>query len=122
MTTKKASLHFLGAAFALGLFVSAAVAQEDVVVQGEVVDMACYMAKGAKGTAHKTCAEMCAKKGVPLGLLTDNGELYLLVDDHNNEQPYQEVKKFAGARAEVSGKKYVRNGMNGIVVHGVKGL
>lgn len=101
---------------------SAANAQEEITVQGEIVDLACYMAKGAKGIAHKTCAQMCAKKGVPLGLLTDSGELYLLVDDHNNEAPYGELKKLAGERAEVTGKKFVRNNLPSIVVGGAKGL
>ncbi|MCX8071061.1 MAG: hypothetical protein N3C12_01230 [Candidatus Binatia bacterium] len=106
----------------LGVSALVAVAQEEVKLQGEVVDLACYMAKGAKGSGHKSCAQMCAKKGVPLGLLTDAGELYLLVDDHNNEAPYNEVKKLAGERAEVTGKKYLRNNLPGIVVEGVKGL
>src|SRR5438034_1164409 len=77
----------------------AARAQEDVKVQGEVVDMACYMAKGSKGAAHKACAQMCAKKGVPIGLLTDAGEIYLLLDDHNNADPYDDARKLAGERA-----------------------
>lgn len=99
-----------------------AVAQEQVTLQGEVVDMACYMAKGSRGAAHKSCAQMCAKKGVPLGLLTDGGELYLLVDDHDNAAAYDAVKKLAGERAEVSGRKFVKQGVASIVVGAAKGL
>ena len=58
---------------ALVLTAATAAAQEDVTVQGEVVDMACYMAKGSKGAAHMACAQMCAKKGVPIGVLTESG-------------------------------------------------
>lgn len=97
-------------------------AQEQVTLQGEVVDMACYMAKGSRGAAHKSCAQMCAKKGVPLGLLTDGGELYLLVDDHDNAAAYEAVKKLAGERAEVSGRKFVKQGVASIVVGAAKGL
>jgi hypothetical protein len=93
-----------------------------VTVQGEVVDMACYMAKGSRGAAHKACAVMCAKRGVPIGVLTDAGELYLLLDDHNNEDPYEAVKKLAGERAEVTGKKINKQGVAGIVVGSAKGL
>lgn len=97
-------------------------AQDAVTVQGEVIDLSCYLAKGSRGAAHKSCAQMCAKRGLPLGVLTDGGELYLLLDDHDNAEPYDQVKKDAGVRVEVSGKRFVRNGMNGIVVGSVKEL
>jgi len=97
-------------------------AQEDISVQGEIVDMACYMAKGSKGAAHKACAQLCAKKGVPIGVLTDAGEVFLLLDDHNDPDAYDAAKKLAGERAEVSGKKFSKPGVNGIVVGAVKGL
>lgn len=97
-------------------------AQEDVTVQGEIVDMACYMSKGSRGTAHKACAQLCAKKGVPIGVLTDAGEVFLLLDDHNNSDPYDAAKKLAGERAEVSGKKFSKQGVASIVVGAVKGL
>lgn len=109
-------------AFVLSLGLAcAAHAQEDVTVQGEIVDMACYMAKGSKGAAHKACAQMCAKKGVPIGVLTDVGEVYLLLDDHNNPDPYDAAKKLAGERAEITGKKYSKQGVASIVVSGAKG-
>ena len=97
-------------------------AQEDVTVQGEVIDMACYMAKGSRGAAHKACAQMCAKKGVPIGVLTDGGEVYLLLDDHNNPDPYDAAKKLAGEHAEISGKKFNKQGVASIVVNSAKGL
>ena len=101
---------------------AAAFAQDEVTVQGEIIDMACYMAKGSRGASHKACAQMCAKKGVPIGVLTDGGEVYLLLDDHNNSDPYDSAKKLAGERAEVSGKKFSKQGVNSIVVGGIKGL
>jgi hypothetical protein len=97
-------------------------AQEEMTVQGEIVDLACYMAKGSRGAAHKSCAQMCAKKGVPLGVLTDAGDVFLLLDDHNNPDAYDTAKKLAGERAEVSGKKFSKQGIASIVVGGVKGL
>ena len=97
-------------------------AQEDLTVQGEIVDLACYMSKGSKGAAHKACAQMCAKKGVPIGVLTDSGEVYLLLDDHNNPEPYDTAKKLAGERAEITGKKFSKPGVGSIVVEAAKGL
>ena len=101
---------------------AAAFAEDEVTVQGEIIDMACYMAKGSRGPSHKACAQMCAKKGVPIGVLTDGGEVYLLLDDHNNPDPYDDAKKLAGERAEISGKKFSKQGVSSIVVAGIKGL
>jgi hypothetical protein len=116
------SLFGLLGCAAAGTWSARAAAQDDVTVQGEIIDMACYMAKGSRGAAHKACAQMCAKKGVPIGVLTDGGEVYLLLDDHNNPDPYDSAKKLAGERAEVTGKKFSKQGVASIVVGGAKGL
>ncbi len=104
------------------LCAGAARAEEDLTVQGEILDMACYMSKGLKGAAHKPCAVMCAKKGVPIGVLTDAGQVYLLLDDHNNSDPYDAAKKLAGERAEITGKKFDKQGVASIVVSDAKAL
>lgn len=116
------SMFVLTVTAALLVWSPPAAAQDDVTVQGEIIDMACYMAKGSKGAAHKACAQMCAKKGVPIGVLTDGGEVYLLLDDHNNPDPYDAAKKLAGEHAEISGKKFSKQGVASIVVSGAKGL
>jgi hypothetical protein len=97
-------------------------AQDDISVSGEVVDMSCYLSKGLKGSQHKACAQLCAKKGVPIGLLTDSGDVYLLIDDHNNPDPYEALKKLAGDKAEVKGKKFSKGGVASILVVESKGL
>jgi hypothetical protein len=96
--------------------------EKAVTVQGEIVDLACYMAKGSRGASHKACAQLCAKRGAPIGVLTDTGELFLLVDDHNNSDPYEAAKKLAGERAEVNGREISKQGVASIVVGAVKGL
>jgi len=96
-------------------------AQEEVKVTGEVVDLACYLSKGSKGKRHKTCAELCAKKGLPLGVLTESGDVYLLIEDHDNPGPYESVKGLAGDDAEVSGKKFTKGGVQSILVSGATG-
>jgi hypothetical protein len=96
-------------------------AQEQVTVKGEVVDLACYLSKGLKGKRHKACAEMCAKKGLPIGVLTDAGDVYLLIEDHDDPGPYDAAKGLAGEQAEVSGKKFTKGGVQSIQVSGAKG-
>ena len=87
-----------------------------VILQGEVLDMACYMAHEGKGEKHKKCAKSCALGGAPIGLLSPNGEVYLLVGDHANEKPYKAAQQLTGEQAKVTGKVQKRGGVQAIVV------
>jgi hypothetical protein len=100
---------------------SPAAAQEEVTVSGEIVDLACYLPKGLKGKRHKQCAQLCAKKGLPIGVLSDTGEVYLLLENHDDPAPYEAAKELAGERATVSGKKFTKGGVQSILVVLVKG-
>jgi hypothetical protein len=90
--------------------------------KGEIVDLACYLPRGEKGRgpAHQDCAQMCAKGGVPLGLLGADGTVLLLVEDHAKPAPYAEVKKLAGSNAEVEGTRFVRGGVTALMVSAAK--
>ena len=48
-------------------------------VTGEVIDMACYFDDGASGPDHAACARMCIASGLPVGLKTKNGKVYVLI-------------------------------------------
>jgi hypothetical protein len=48
--------------------------KQEIKLRGEVIDTKCYIAGSmgdATGEKHKDCAIMCAKAGVPLGLLEE---------------------------------------------------
>ena len=70
-----------GAAFAVSLAMPAFAA--DMTVKGEVVDVACSVAKkeAGKGEAHASCAMVCAKKGQPVGILTADA-IYTVTGDY----------------------------------------
>ena len=87
---------------------------------GEVVDLACYVAKGAKGSDHAGCAKSCVKNGQPMGLLTDDGTLVLLAADHKDGEPYEALKDLAGSMANVSGELAEKDGMKVVTVTGSK--
>ena len=91
------------------------------IVSGEIVDMACYMSKGAHGDGHKDCAVMCINQGSPMGVLTSDGKVYLLVENHDKPDAYSNAKKYAGQQVTVTGSFYDRSGMQGLVVDDVKG-
>lgn len=94
----------------------------DVTLEGEVLDLSCYLTHGRKGRGHRTCAKRCAERGLPIGLLTDDGQVYLFLEDHADEAPYEEAKKHAGKRVKVSGKAYGERGLKSIVLNSTEGL
>ncbi len=87
---------------------------------GEVVDLACYVAQGAKGSDHAGCAKTCVKNGQPMGLLTDDGTLVLLAADHKDGAPYEALKDMAGGNATVMGSLAEKDGMKVVTVTGSK--
>ena len=107
---------------AVAMLGGAAVARADDSISGEVIDLACYMAHPATSTgpSHKKCAQTCAKKGIPMGLLTDDKTVYLLLEDHDNPKGYAMAKDKAAEKITVQGNKVMQGGMNGIVVESVQ--
>ena len=91
-------------------------------VSGEILDMACYIAFGGKGAQHKKCAKRCAEEGQPIGLLTTEGEVYLLFADHTDMSAFEKAKKLAGQQVEIRGESAGRDGIKGITVLDVKKL
>lgn len=93
-----------------------------VTVTGEVVDMSCYLTHEAKGKKHRKCAKACLLKGLPAGILTDAGKLYLVVESHDkkSQKAYRQVQELAAARVKARGKKFMRHGMMAIAVTSVE--
>jgi len=90
-------------------------------VTGEVVDLSCYLTHGAKGESHAKCATACINKGLPMGILTKDGKLFVVLEDHANADAYQQLKKFAAKTVTVKGVIATRNGISGIAVQKVEG-
>lgn len=85
---------------------------------GEVVDVACYVVKGVKGDANRKCGLTSVKNGQPMGLLTDDGTLVLLVRDPKANAAYQGLKDRVGRRAQVTGTLAEKDGMKVVTVTG----
>ncbi len=96
-------------------------AEKEMTVKGEVVDVACYMMGGAKGSDHKACAEACAKAGGALGILTADGKLYvsLLPDDHK-KGPNAILMDHISHTVEATGHIRTSGGVQGIMIKSVK--
>lgn len=89
-------------------------------LKGEVVDLGCYLGHGARGADHKGCATKCIASGMPFGLLTADGKLYLLTMNHDNPDPYNRCKELAAETVVVSGAVMQRNGLMAVDVADVK--
>ncbi|OFV82864.1 MAG: hypothetical protein A2W26_13760 [Acidobacteria bacterium RBG_16_64_8] len=83
-------------------------------ITGELVDTGCYLGHAARGAKHVACATKCIAQGMPMGLLTSNGTLYLLTINHDNADPYNQLKEMAGRTVSVTGVVMTRGGMKGI--------
>ena len=64
-------------AVALGITGFAFAKGETKTVEGELVDLDCYVKQDATGEGHKGCAEKCMKGGSPAGVMVD-GKVWTL--------------------------------------------
>lgn len=71
-------IMFLAVVLVVIAFSQAATSQDkkkpEITIRAEVIDTKCYISGSmgdATGEEHKECAVMCAKAGVPLGLLEE---------------------------------------------------
>ena len=92
---------------------------EPKTVTGEILDMKCYMTSGAHGADHKDCASSCLSRGEPMGVLTDDGKVYLLIKGKDSAA-FEEAKKHAGDMVTVTGTLSEKGGVQALIVTEVK--
>ncbi len=51
---------------------------------GEVVDVSCFLQLNKRGEAHIPCGQKCVRHGQPIGIVTDDGELYLVIPEEHH--------------------------------------
>lgn len=101
----------------------AAATPQRVKVTGEVIDSWCYLSEimYAEGTAHHQCAIWCAAGGVPVGILGEDGKVYLILklgnDVANVANPA--VLKLQTRKVSVEGDLIERGGMNYLLINQV---
>ena len=111
----------LGSTPAVAQMAPSMAATEDVEIVVTVVDMSCKLVYNLSGEAmHRECAQMCADRGIPLGLLAEDGTFYLPV---SAGMPGTGANDMLRGHAEhtitVVGKKLSRAGMNSIIIESV---
>ena len=90
----------------------------EIVVKGEVLDLTCYVAYNWSGPKHASCAMDCIKSGLPVGIKTEDGKVYLLTgkEAHVND----ELADYAAKIVTVRGKKTARDGFAQIQVEEIR--
>jgi len=92
---------------------------EPKTVTGEILDMKCYMSSGAHGSDHKECAASCISRGEPMGVLAEDGKVYLLIKG-KDAAAFDEAKKQAGEMVTITGTLSEKNGVQALIVTEVK--
>ena len=109
----------VGLLLVLAVSVSAEEKRAAVTLEGEIVDMHCYVTKGQRGPDHAGCANACLNRDVPAGFLAKDGTLYVLLD----ERPISAKPKFAGLAGRpvvVTGVPVERSGVKALQLESVK--
>lgn len=55
-------------------------------VVGEIVDLSCYLQVGKHGDKHRDCGQKCVGNGQPVGLVAQDGTVYILIDEEHNSR------------------------------------
>ncbi len=105
-------------------------------VKGEIIDTWCYYSgvmggpDAVTGSAHHTCALWCSAGGIPVGLLAEDGTVYMVLKIEGDDQSASGDTQLSLASHEITadGMFYERDGLNYLVVekivtdHGITNL
>lgn len=118
----------LGALAAMALPLAGQAAEGTrIQVTGEIIDTWCYYSgvmgspEAVVGSAHHTCALWCSAGGIPVGLLAEDGTVYMVlkVGDDAKSAGGDTLLKLAAHTVEADGMLYERDGLRYIVVSDV---
>jgi hypothetical protein len=93
-------------------------------VTGEIIDTWCYYSgvmgspDAVTGSAHQTCALWCSAGGIPVGLLAEDGTVYMVLKIETDDQSARGDTQLSLAAHSVTadGIAYERDGINYLVV------
>ena len=93
-------------------------------VEGEIIDLSCYLQLGKHGDKHASCGKKCIMNGQPIGLVTKSGVVYMLMDEEHDPRRdgVTTFRKSAGDNfakvMTVTGTETTVNGIKAIYVQG----
>jgi hypothetical protein len=91
-------------------------------IEGEIVDITCYIRHDSRGPEHLKCALFCAEMGMPLGLLEDGTEAIYLILPSGHADPRETVLPFVSKKVRVSGIPWISGGLTAIEIEAIEEL
>jgi len=91
----------------------------EITVKGEVLDMTCYIAQNLSGPQHAQCARDCIRRGLPAGIKTEAGKVYLLTGKPG-DSVNAELADYAAQIVTVKGKETARDGIAQLQVNEIR--
>ncbi len=96
-------------------------------IKGEVIDTWCYLSgvmggqDAVIGTAHHTCALWCAAGGIPVGVLDEEGQIYMVLKlkGEDSAEKSDNIMEIQSDNITAKGIHYVRDGVNYLIVEDV---
>ena len=85
----------------------------DVTLRGEVVDLHCYLTRGASGAEHAGCGNACLARGVTPGFLAEDGRVFVLL----GARPFPvkgQIAGLAGEKVTLTGTPVDRGGVRAL--------
>src|SRR3989449_3435119 len=82
-----------------------------VTITGQVIDINCYTTMGASGGGHKMCAKACAKAGVALAILSNDGTIYMPVTSKPADPQNSRLVDLTEAQGKVTGGARMGKGL-----------
>ena len=85
----------------------------EVTLAGEVVDLHCYLTRGASGSEHAGCANACIGRGVTPGFVAEDGRVFVLL----GARPFpvkDQIAGLAGEKVTLTGTPVERGGVRAL--------
>jgi hypothetical protein len=92
---------------------------QQITVTGEVLDLTCYIAYNLSGPEHASCARDCIRSGLPVGIKTKDGKVYLLTGKVGHSVN-AELVEYAAKIITITGKETVRDGFSQLQVEEIR--
>ena len=91
----------------------------EIIVRGEVLDMTCYIAYDLSGPEHAACARDCIRSGLPVGIKSEDGKVYLLTS-RAAHSVNAELADYAAKIVTIRGKEAMRDGFAQLQVEEIR--
>lgn len=98
-------------------------APKRVTVSGEIIDSWCLLSElmYAQGSAHHQCAVWCARGGVPVGILGDDQQVYVVLKMQDDAAVLENpgVMKVQSNQVTIEGNLYERDGVKYLAIDAI---